>query len=195
VSVARLVDGFTGSLGGLVLTVLTYLVLNNEQQVGNFNGLVGLIGVVLSLALGAFMRPRYRIPSALAGGSLLVLSTCLLPLYLSGGALLLYGLLRALGSPLHGNALAPVALQVIERDRQAGRLRYEYIVHQELCLGIGRILSIGCFLLLATPSDQLLVARVVVVLTGAAPILILAALARVMGRSSDAQELALPAAA
>lgn len=195
VSLARLIDGFTGSLGGLVLTVLTYLVLNNEQQVGAFNGLVGLVGVALSLALGAWMRPRFRVPCALLGASLLVLSTMVLPLYLSAAALLVYGLLRAVGGPLHGNALAPVALQVIDRDAQAGRLRYEYIVHQELCLWVGRMLSIGCFLLLATPSDQVLVARLVVVITGAAPILILAVLARAIARPADADERVLPAAA
>ena len=176
---ARLTDGFTGSLMGLVLTILTYLVLKNEQQVGNFNGLVGLLGVVMSLGLAAFIKPQHRTIYALIGASMLVLSTLLLPLYLTGWALLLFGLLRAIGGPLHGNALAPVALQVIDRDPTPRALRYDYIVHSELCLGIGRVLSIGCFLLLISPVNQMLLARLVVVITGAAPILIWAAFARV----------------
>ncbi|TMG38789.1 MAG: MFS transporter, partial [Chloroflexi bacterium] len=153
---ARLADGFTGSLMGLVLTVMTYLVLKNEQQVGNFNGLMGLLGVGISLGLAAFMKPKHRIRIALVGGYLLVMSTLLLPLYLTAGALVAYGFLRAVGGPLHGNALAPMALQVIDRDPQARTMRYEYIVHQELCLGIGRVLSIGCFLLLMAPLNQML---------------------------------------
>ena len=176
---ARLTDGFTGSLMGLVLTILTYLVLKNEQQVGNFNGLMGLLGVAMSLGLVAFIKPQHRTIYALVGGAMLVVSTLLLPLYLTGWALLLFGLLRAVGGPLHGNALAPVALQVIDRDPTPRAMRYDYIVHSELCLGIGRVLSIGCFLLLMTPVNQMLLARIVVVITGAAPILIWASFARV----------------
>ncbi|TMF56545.1 MAG: hypothetical protein E6I22_05605 [Chloroflexi bacterium] len=193
---ARLADGFTGSLMGLVLTVMTYLVLKNEQQVGNFNGLMGLLGVGISLGLAAFMKPKHRIRIALVGGYLLVMSTLLLPLYLTAGALVAYGFLRAVGGPLHGNALAPMALQVIDRDPQARTMRYEYIVHQELCLGIGRVLSIGCFLLLMAPLNQMLLARIVVVIAGAAPILIWAAFARIpQAAPGSADSRALPAAA
>ena len=181
---ARLADGFTGSLIGLVLTILTFLVLNNEQQVGNFNGLIGLLGVGMSLALATVMKPQHRTIYALVGGALLVLSTLVLPLYLTGWALLAFGLLRAIGGPLHGNALAPMALQVIDRDPTPRAMRYDYIVHSELCLGVGRVLSIGCFLLLATPGNQMLVARIVVVIAGAAPMLIWAAFARVSQRPS-----------
>jgi MFS transporter, YQGE family, putative transporter len=194
---ARLADGFTGSLLGLVLTILTYLVLKNEQQVGNFNGLMGLLGVGISLGLAAFMKPRHRTMCALVGGSLLVASTLLLPLYLTAWALVGFGLLRAVGGPLHGNALAPVALQVIDRDPAPAAMRYDYIVHSELCLGIGRILSIGGFLLLAAPINQMLLARIVVVIAGAAPMLIWAAFARIPQLTTmpadDAR--ALPAAA
>jgi YQGE family putative transporter len=194
---ARLADGFTGSLIGLVLTILMFLVLKNEQQVGNFNGLMGLLGVGISLGLAAFMKPKHRIACALVGGALLVLSTFLLPLYLTAWAIVGFGLLRAIGGPLHGNALAPVALQVIDRDPAPKTMRYDYIVHQELCLGIGRVLSIGCFLLLAAPINQMLLARIVVVVAGAAPLLIWAAFARIPGVTAvaPADTQALPAAA
>jgi len=141
---ARLTDGFTGSLMGLVLTVLTFLVLKNEQQVGNFNGLMGVLGVGISFGLGTFMKPRHRTVCALVGGAMLVLSTLVLPLYLTGWGLVAFGLLRAVGGPLHGNALAPVALQVIDRDPAPREMRYDYIVHQELCLGIGRVMAPFC---------------------------------------------------
>jgi len=91
----------------------------------------------------------------------------------------LFGLLRALGGPLHGNALAPLWLQVIDRDPQAQELRYEYIVSQELTLGIGRVLSVLAVMALAAPIDQLTLARVALVVAGAAPILIWAAFARI----------------
>src|SRR5438094_892657 len=194
---ARLADGFTGSLVGLVLTILMFLVLKNEQQVGNFNGLMGLLGVGISLALATFMRPQHRIACALVGGALLVLSTFLLPLYLTAWAIVGFGLLRAVGGPLHGNALAPLALQVIDRDPTPQAMRYDYIVHQELCLGIGRVLSIGCFLLLAAPMNQLLLARIVVLVAGASPILIGAAFPRIpqVPSIADADNRALPAVA
>ena len=194
---ARLADGFTGSLMGLVLTILMFLVLKNEQQVGNFNGLMGLLGVAISLGLAAFMKPQHRIACALVGGSLLVLSTFILPLYLTVWAIVGFGLLRAIGGPLHGNALAPLALQVIDRDPAAKVMRYDYIVHQELCLGIGRVFSIGCFLLLAAPLNQMLLARVVVVVAGIAPILIWAAFARIpqLASVTEVDNRALPAAA
>jgi MFS transporter, YQGE family, putative transporter len=194
---ARLADGFTGSLIGLVLTILMFLVLKNEQQVGNFNGLMGLLGVGISLGLAAFIKPKHRIACALVGGALLVLSTFLLPLYLTAWAIVGFGLLRAIGGPLHGNALAPVALQVIDRDPTPQARRYDYIVHQELCLGIGRVLSIGGFLLLTAPMNQMLLARIVVVVAGAAPILIWAAFARIpqAAAAGAAENRVLPAAA
>jgi len=192
---ARLADGFTGSLMGLVLTILIYLVLKSEQQVGNFNGLMGILGVGISLGLAAFMKPRHRIACALVGGGLLVISTLLLPLYLTAWALIGFGLLRAVGGPLHGNALAPVALQVIDRDPAPRSMRYDYIVHQELCLGVGRVLSIGGFLLLAAPVNQMLLARIVVVVAGTAPILIWAAFARIRQPETSAENPALAAAA
>src|SRR4030088_407805 len=80
------------------------------RDLGNFNGLMGLLGVVISLGLAAFMKPHHRIVCSLVGGSLLVLSTFLLPLYLTAWAIVAFGLLRAIGGPLHGHALAPVAL-------------------------------------------------------------------------------------
>jgi hypothetical protein len=158
---------------------------------------MGLLGVGISLGLAAFMKPKHRIACALVGGALLVLSTFLLPLYLSAWAIVGFGLLRAIGGPLHGNALAPVALQVIDRDPAPKTMRYDYIVHQELCLGIGRVVSIGCFLLLAAPMNQMLLARIVVVVAGAAPILIWAAFARIPAVAPVAQSdsRALPAAA
>jgi hypothetical protein len=192
---ARLADGFTGSLMGLVLTILIYLVLKSEQQVGNFNGLMGILGVGISLGLAAFMKPKHRIACALVGGGLLVVSTLLLPLYLTAWALIGFGLLRAVGGPLHGNALAPLALQVIDRDPAPRSMRYDYIVHQELCLGVGRVLSIGGFLLLAAPINQMLLARIVVVVAGTAPILIWAAFARIRQPVSSPENRALAAAA
>jgi MFS transporter, YQGE family, putative transporter len=196
VTAARLTDGFTGSVLGLVLTILTFLVLKNEQQLGNFNGVMGLLGMVISLGLAAFMKPRHRIVCSLVGGALLVLSTFLLPLYLTAWGLVAFGLLRAVGGPLHGNALSPVALQVIDRDPTPAAMRYDYIVHQELCLGIGRVLSIGGFLLLAAPVNQMLLARIVVVVAGAAPLLVWAAFARIPALTvTEADNRALPAAA
>jgi len=157
---------------------------------------MGLLGVGISLGLAAFMKPRYRTIYALIGGTMLVLSTMLLPLYLTGWALIAFGLLRAIGGPLHGNALAPVALQVIDRDPAPRSMRYDYIVHQELCLGIGRVLSIGCFLLLAAPLDQMLLARIVVVIAGTAPMLIWAAFARIpQSAVAETDGRALPQAA
>ena len=58
------------------------------------------------------------------------------------------------------------------------------------------MLSIGCFLLLMAPLNQMLLARIVVVIAGAAPILIWAAFARIPQVASGAADSrALPAAA
>jgi YQGE family putative transporter len=176
---ARLADGSTGFVLGMVVSILTFVTLRNEQNVGGFNALVGLLTMGLSLGLGMWLPARHRMRCALLGGSLLVASTLVYPLYLSVGALVLFGLLRALGGPLHGNALAPLWLQVIDRDPQAQELRYEYIVSQELTLGIGRVLSVLAVMVLAAPIDQLTLARVALVVAGAAPILIWAAFARI----------------
>jgi len=186
---ARLVDGSTGFVLGMVVSILTFVTLRNEQNVGGFNAVVGLLTVGLSLGLGIWLRPRHRMRCALLGGSLLVASTLVYPLYLSVGALVLFGLLRAMGGPLHGNALAPLWLQVIDRDPQARELRYEYIVSQELTLGIGRVLSVLAVMVLAAPIDQLTLARVALVIAGAAPMLIWASFARIPGPAMESRPL------
>ena len=184
---ARLVDGSTGFVLGMVVSILTFVTLRNEQNVGGFNAVVGLLTMGLSLGLGLWLRPQHRMRCALLGGSLLVASTLVYPLYLSVGALVLFGLLRALGGPLHGNALAPLWLQVIDRDPQARELRYEYIVSQELTLGIGRVLSVLAVMVLAAPIDQLTLARVALVIAGAAPMLIWASFARIGAPVAEAR--------
>jgi YQGE family putative transporter len=176
---ARLVDGSSGFVLGTVISILTFVTLRNEQNVGGFNAIVGLLTVAISLGLGIWIRPHHRMPCALLGGGLLVASTLVFPLYLSVGGLVVFGLLRALGGPLHGNALAPLWLQVIDRDPQAPDLRYEYIVSQELALGIGRVVSVLGVMALAAPIDQLTLARVALVVAGAAPIVIWASFARI----------------
>jgi hypothetical protein len=90
-----------------------------------------------------------------------------------------------------------LALAVIDRDPTPRAMRYDYIVHSELCLGIGRVLSIGCFLLLAVPLNQMLLAGIVVGIAGAAPLVIWAAFARIPqpARLADANESALAQAA
>ncbi len=191
---ARVVEGLSATLAGLVITVLTFLLLRDEKQFGAFTGLIGLLGLGISLWLALWMRPRHRMSCAMIGAGLLVLSTLLLPLYVSAPALVVFGLLRALGGPLHSNALAPVALQVIDRDPQAQRFRYEYIVSQELCLGLGRVASVAAFLLLAAPLEQLFLARIVLVVAGAAPMLIWAAFARIP-QATPGESRVLPAAA
>ena len=176
---------------------LPVIPLQQGDLVGGLTYEMGLLGVGISLGLATFMKPQHRTACALVGGTMLVLSTLVFPLYLTGWALIAFGLLRAVGGPLHGNALAPVALQVIDRDPAPRAMRYDYIVHQELCLGVGRVLSIGCFLLLAAPVDQMLLARIVVVIAGAAPMLILAAFARISQAVpiQEADSRALPSAA
>ncbi len=186
---ARLIDGSSGFVLGMVISILTFVTLRNEQNVGGFNALVGLFTVTISLGLGIWLRPHHRIPCALLGGALLVASTLVFPLYLTVGALVVFGLLRALGGPLHGNALAPLWLQVIDRDPQAPELRYEYIVSQELALGIGRVLSVLGVMVLAAPIDQLTLARVALVVAGAAPILIWASFARIAGPVAESRPL------
>ncbi len=70
-------------------------------------------------------------------------------------------------------------------------------MHQELCLGVRRVLSIACFLLLAAPVDQMLLARIVVAVAGAAPIVIWAAFARIPQPAAmpEVDNRVLPAAA
>lgn len=191
---ARLVDGSSGFVLGTVISILTFVTLRNEQNVGGFNAIVGLLTVTISLGLGIWIRPHHRMPCALLGGGLLVASTLVFPLYLSVGALVIFGLLRALGGPLHGNALAPLWLQVIDRDPKAPDLRYEYIVSQELALGIGRVVSVLGVMALAAPIDQLTLARVALVVAGAAPIVIWASFARIPV-AGVAEARPLPAAA
>lgn len=178
---ARLANGASDVLTGILITVLTYVILGNEQSVGGFNGLVGLLGVGATFALGFWARPPQRMAFALIGGSLLVLSTLLLPLSFTLPALVAFGVLRALGGPMHVNALATMSFQVIDRDAAATKSRYEYIVAQELSLGVGRLASLACFLLLAVPMNQMLLARVALVVVGAAPMLSWAFFARMPG--------------
>src|SRR5437879_1319250 len=75
---ARLADGFTGSLMGLVLTVMTYLVLKNEQQVGCFlllmaplnQMLLARIVVVIAGAAPILIWAAFaRIPQAAPGSA------------------------------------------------------------------------------------------------------------------------------
>jgi YQGE family putative transporter len=176
---ASFIQGFSGGIFGFLVGILTFVILKNETSMGNFAGIIGVVSLLINFLMTRTVKPQSRFNYALSGALLLSFSSILLPISLSITALLAFNLLRSIGMPLFGNVLVPLTFSAIEADQEADKLRYEYLVSNEIFLGLGRSLVLGLFIWFNSLVSDPVSSRFILVLVGLAPIIIIFYLSRV----------------
>ena len=125
---------------GTIITILTFLILGHEFNVGMYNSAIGLLTAIAGFAVGKLLTPANRIKFALVGALSYSLSSVILFLLPNLTGLISFSLLGIPGLFLT-ISLGTLFYTVADMDSQAWRFKYAYLVNRDLALGLSRILS------------------------------------------------------
>jgi len=143
-----------------VWSVLSYLILKSEVWLGTMMSLVGVLGIVSNMLVGHWFKPSLRNKLNSWGTVLLVAAGIAYPLLLNPAGLLADQVLgEIIGIPLFTFAWLAWFYLAVETDYDGEKRQFEYYAGHEIWQGIGRILSIGLFWLLASNLEQVNLAR------------------------------------
>lgn len=143
-----------------VWSILSYLILKSEVWLGTMMSLVGVLGIASNILIGHWFKPKLRDKLNLWGTILLVSAGILYPLLLNQWGLLIdQGLGEMVGAPLFTFAWFAWFYLAVETDNAGEKRQFEYYAGHELWQGVGRVLSIGIFWLLAVKFEQIGLAR------------------------------------
>ncbi|MCX7279372.1 MAG: MFS transporter [Burkholderiales bacterium] len=151
-----------GSYTSFLVTIMAYSILQDELAMGAYSALVGLVGLLSSIALARSSRARHRM-GIYTSGALLVFGASLgLALLPQTASLVAYGVASAIGFNLITTSLMAWSYAAIESAPDYAQHKLDYIVVREIPLGVGRMAGIGLFLALhaAFPAQVLSIAFV-----------------------------------
>lgn len=147
VMAAHLVHGATTGFLLFIVSLLVYYTTQSEFTVGNFQALVGALAFGATYVLAHVISPQRRLRFFLIGAIMTCISLVILALRVSFLNLMGYGLLYAVFNPFIYIPMVALTFAVIDQDPQAPSARVEYLVCREFPIGVGRLLSLGLFLI------------------------------------------------
>jgi len=151
-----------GSYTSFLVTIMAYSILQDELAMGAYSALVGLVGLLSSIALARSSQARHRM-GIYASGAVLVFGASLgLALLPQTASLVAYGVASAIGFNLITTSLMAWSYAAIESAPDYAQNKLDYIVVREIPLGAGRMAGIALFLVLhaAFPTQVLSIAFV-----------------------------------
>lgn len=143
-----------------VWSVLAYLILESEVWLGTMMSVVGALGIVSNVLIGHWFKPKLRGKLNSLGVVLLVVAGIAYPLLLNPAGLAADQILGELiGAPLFTFAWLAWFYAAVETDYEGEKRQFEYYAGHEIWQGVGRMISIGGFWLLAGQLEQINLAR------------------------------------
>ncbi len=149
VRLMSMIDGFPNGIFILTWSVLAFEFFGREVEVGWFNGLLGVIGILAAYLAGRLARPERRLMAATIGTVLFVAGTIFFGLNFSLFAFYLLGILVAFGDLFVWTVEYPVILREMDKGHLTRKKRYYYLVDQETFLNLGRVMGLMTFIFLA----------------------------------------------
>ncbi len=130
-----------------VVSVLVFITTDSELALGTFGLVNSAVAFVAYYVASRFIKQKDRLKFILVGGILLYGSVFLLLFNLSYTNLIIYAICIAIGYPILLVPYMSLTYDVIGRAKDIVSKRIEYIVVRDVFLNIGRIISIGSFLI------------------------------------------------
>ncbi|WEZ09529.1 MFS transporter [Priestia flexa] len=130
-----------------VVSVLVFITTDSELALGTFGLVNSAVAFVAYYVASRFIKQKDRLKFIFAGGILLYGSVFLLLFNLTYTNLILYAICIAIGYPILLVPYMSLTYDVIGRAKDIVSKRIEYIVVRDVFLNIGRIISIGSFLI------------------------------------------------
>lgn len=158
--------GLRDGVFSFLVTMLLFFVFQNEFNMGKYTVLLSVIGMVATYIIGRIINHRNRLQAILIGGVMITLSTVAVAVSGNPVSVLLFTLAGAVFNPLWSIPFGSITFQVIDRMPDAATKRIEYISVREIPLGIGRIISLVLFLLIADQLKDEMSIRLSVLLIG-----------------------------
>ena len=152
-------DGLTITRGFL-WSILSFVVLKSELWLGMMMGAMAGLAVLSNVVIGVIYKPRLRKRLNSIGMVLMLVAGILYPLLLNPTGLIIDQVLgEMIGYPLFYFAWLAYYYLVVEMDKKGAKNQFNYYVGHELAQGIGRILSIGLFVVFLNQATQINMAR------------------------------------
>ncbi|MBI4035147.1 MAG: MFS transporter, partial [Candidatus Chisholmbacteria bacterium] len=165
------------SLGTLV-SIITFLILKQELNVGIYNSVIGLFTAIGAFAAGKLLNSYTRIKLSFLGALSLSLSTLILTLSPNLIGLTSFSLLGIPGL-FFWITLGTLFYTVADLDHKPWRLKYAYLVNRDIVLGVARILSYVILWWLFTSFSQAVVIQWWLIFISFLPLLIWVSVRRV----------------
>ncbi|WLR43954.1 MFS transporter [Bacillus carboniphilus] len=146
ITYAHIFQGLREGTFIFVISVFVFISTGSELALGKFGLLNSAVAFVTYYGATRLITKKMRKKAILLGGIILYASIFLILFNVTYPRLLLYAVCIAIGYPILLVPYSSMTYDVIGRGWNAAGARIEYIVVREIFLNIGRIISIGIFM-------------------------------------------------
>ena len=144
---ANLFQGMREGLFVFVVTIWVFLVTKSEFALGMFNLCLSGFSFIFYFIVTKTVSPRFRQKSILIGCLVISLSIFIILFKISYVLLILYAIVIGMFYPVLNVPFNSIAYDVIGTSNGAKEYRIEYVVLLEVFTNIGRIFSVGVFII------------------------------------------------
>lgn len=147
----QLANGIYGLHDGVMwflLQLVAYWILKNELEMGIYSTAASIVSLFAALYVGKKVSEHNRIRYFLAGAIGVGVGHLILSATMNVVGFTLYTLLVTIFTNFYSIPYNSTTFEVIGRDPQSEERRIDYIVSREVPIGLGRLLSVGAFVLL-----------------------------------------------
>jgi MFS transporter, YQGE family, putative transporter len=139
--------GLRNGVFWFIVGILVYRVSKNEAVVGSYNMLANFLAVLTAYGLSRWAEEKNR-RWGIWVSALLCWAACgFLFWRIDYFSLLAYAVLNAVGVTWFQVGFGALSFEAVEKAREAGERKLEYLAIREMPLGIGRVIGLGAFLL------------------------------------------------
>ncbi|QKY69468.1 MFS transporter [Lentibacillus sp. CBA3610] len=155
---AHVSQGLREGIFLFVITIWVFITTQSEFALGVFNLFLSGLSFVFYFIVTKWVKPSLRKKAILTGALILYFSIYIILFNISYVQLMIYAALIGLAYPIVNVPYASLTYDVIGKAWKAKELRVEYIVVRELFVDVGRVLSIGIFIIAVTlfPAETII---------------------------------------
>jgi YQGE family putative transporter len=136
---AQFVLGLRNGVFWFLIWLLVFRISHNEGVVGSYNMLCNLLAVLTTYALSLWAKAGNRWMGLWVSSCLMGLACVGLYARFDAFSILAFAVLNATGNTWFQVAFGSLSFRLLERSREAGQRRLEYLALRELPLALGRI--------------------------------------------------------
>lgn len=138
----------SGAFETFIIAMMTFQIAGGERNLGMFQTLSGVIGLLVSLWLARHSRPQNRFYIYITGATIITITSGFITFYPIIPMLIIFSILYPLSRNMISTTMSAWMYAAIETDTLYKQRRLDYIVVREIPLGLGRIIGVLLFLLM-----------------------------------------------